>query len=68
MPWVAIKTGIAGPDGQETVLREYQCDWPGCAHTAEQVIGVVRHVAMVCAMCPEHAPLKQDGAPSTRAD
>jgi hypothetical protein len=60
MPWVAIKTGIVAADGQERVLREYLCDWPGgCANVAEHVVGVVTDVAAVCAVCREHATMLQ---------
>ena len=62
MPWVAIKTGIVAANGQETVLSEYLCDWPGCAHVAEHVVGVVRDVAMARAVCPEHAAMMQQPA------
>jgi hypothetical protein len=60
MPWVTIKTGIVGADGQETILREYQCDWPGCAHVAEHVVGVARDLAMACAACSEHLAMMQN--------
>jgi hypothetical protein len=58
MPWVTIKTGIVTADGQEGVLTEYLCDWPGgCANVAEHVLGAVTDVAMVCAVCREHAAM-----------
>jgi hypothetical protein len=65
MPWVAIKTGIIAADAQETILREYLCDWPDCAHVAEHLVGVARDVAMVCAMCPEHAEMIQNRGSSS---
>jgi len=68
MPWVAIKTGILAADGQETVLREYLCDWPGCVHVAEHLVGVVRDVSMARAMCAEHAAMMQNRSPDSRAD
>lgn len=55
MPRVTIRTGIVAADGQEEVLTEYLCDWPGCANTAEHVVGVVRDVALVSVLCPQHA-------------
>lgn len=68
MPWVTIKTDILEADGQEAVLREYLCDWPDCAHVAEHLVGVVRDVAMMRAVCPEHAAMTQNRAPNSKAD
>ena len=68
MPWVAIKTGIVAADGRETILREYLCDWPGCAHVAEQVVGVVRELAMARAVCREHAEMGPNHTPDSNAD
>jgi hypothetical protein len=68
MPWVAIRTGIVGADGKESVLREYLCDWPDCAHVAEHVVGVARDVNMTRAVCPEHAAGMQRRAPNSSAD
>jgi hypothetical protein len=67
MPWVAIKTGIVAPDGQETILTEYQCDWPACAHVAEHLVGVVRDVAMMRAVCSEHAAMTKNRESDSRA-
>jgi len=61
MPWVTIRTGHVAADGQETVLTEYLCDWPGCAHVAEQVVAAVRGVKMSVAVCPEHAAMMRSG-------
>ena len=55
MPWVTIRTGMISAGGQEHVLQEYLCDWPGCANVAVQVVGVSRDLAMVCAVCHAHA-------------
>jgi hypothetical protein len=55
MPLVMIKTGMAGADGQEVVLKEYLCDWPNCANVAEEVVGIVREIGQACVMCGEHA-------------
>ena len=68
MPWVAIKTGIVAADGQETILREYLCDWPSCAHVAEHLIGVVRDVAMMRGVCPEHAAMMQNRESDSRPE
>jgi len=57
MPWVTIRTGSVAADGRETVLTEYLCDWPDCAHVAEHVVSAVRAVAMSHALCPEHAAM-----------
>jgi hypothetical protein len=46
---------MIGADGQETVLTEYLCDWPGCANVAEHVLGAVRELGIVSAVCREHA-------------
>jgi hypothetical protein len=67
MPWVAIRTGVVAADGQETILREYLCDWPACAHVAEHLVGVVRDVAMARAVCPEHAAMMQNRPVQFRA-
>jgi hypothetical protein len=58
MPWVTIRTGIVAADGQETVLTEYLCDWPGCAHVAEHVVAAVRAAGVSFALCPEHAAMR----------
>ena len=68
MPWVTIKTGIAASDGQEAILTEYLCDWPDCAHVAEHTVGIVRDVAMMRAVCPEHTAITQDRASDSTAD
>jgi hypothetical protein len=60
MPWVTIKTGTMSANGEEQILREYLCDRPGCANVAEHVLGVVRDVAMMHAVCPEHAEVPKD--------
>lgn len=67
MPSVTIKTGIIGAD--EAVLREYLCDWSGgCANVAEHVVGAAPDVGLVCAVCPDHAPLLTGRASDSRAD
>ena len=68
MPWVTIKTGLAAADGDETVLREYLCDWPGgCANVAEHVMGVAPDVGIVCAVCREHAAALQKRTSSSQS-
>lgn len=61
MPWVTIKTGIASADGQETVLTEYLCDWPDCAHVAVHVVSAVRAAGLSFAVCAEHAAMMRSG-------
>ena len=68
MPWVSIKTGIVAQDGQEAVLREYHCDWPGCAHLAEHLVGVVRDMTLMRSMCPEHIAMMQARQSTSRSD
>ena len=66
MPWVTIRTGMKSADGQEQVLKEYLCDWPGCANVAEHVVGLARDLATVRAFCHEHAPMPTRPSPDSR--
>ena len=60
MPRVTIRTGFFAADGEEEILSEYLCDWPGCANMAEHVVGGAREVGAICVVCHEHAaPLKK---------
>ena len=68
MPRVTIKTGIIGPDGQEEVLAEYQCDWPDCPNVGEHVAGVVRELALAAVMCQAHAAMLQKRIPPRQPD
>jgi hypothetical protein len=43
-------------DGSEELLTEYLCDQPDCPHIATHVLGCVREVGVVAAVCDEHAP------------
>jgi hypothetical protein len=56
MPKVAIRTGCMGPDGEEEVLTEYICDWPGCANVAKHVLGYVKELGAAAVVCDDHAP------------
>lgn len=56
MPWVVIKTGLKTPDGNEEELREYICDFSGCANVATHVIGCVVELGQVAKVCAEHVP------------
>jgi hypothetical protein len=42
-------------------LSEFLCDWPGCPNVAVKVIGVVRELRLVAALCPEHAARVANG-------
>jgi hypothetical protein len=41
MPFVTIKTGFESAEGQEEVLTEYFCDWPGCPNVAVHPLGCI---------------------------
>jgi hypothetical protein len=55
MPRVTIKTGVIGPDGREEELSDYLCDAPGCPNVATEVVGCVKEVGLIVAVCLEHA-------------
>jgi len=54
MPQVTIKTGFLTATNEEEVLTDYLCDWPGCANVAVHVLGCVKEIASVAAVCEEH--------------
>jgi hypothetical protein len=56
IPQVTIKTGLTTPDGREELITEYLCDHQGCPNIASHVLGCVREVGIVSAVCDEHAP------------
>jgi hypothetical protein len=56
MPWVTIKTGFTEQNGQEEVLREYTCDHPGCPNFATQILGYIREIRAMAAVCDSHSP------------
>jgi hypothetical protein len=58
VPLVNIKLAV---DGREETLSEFLCDWPGCPNVAVKVIGVVRELRLVAALCPEHAARVANG-------
>jgi hypothetical protein len=68
MPRVTIKTGIVAADGQEEVLGEYLCDWPGCANVAEHMLGAVRELATTYVVCSEHAAMLKERGSKSRDD
>ena len=53
---MTIKTGLTTPDGREELLTEYLCDHPGCPNIATHVLGRVRELGLVSAVCDQHAP------------
>jgi len=55
MPQVTIRSGERDDEGREEVLTEYLCDWPDCPNVAVHVIGVVRELGMMSALCDQHA-------------
>jgi hypothetical protein len=56
MPTVVIKSGETRADGQEESLTDYLCDWPDCGNVAVHVLGAVRELGMMAAVCEEHVP------------
>ncbi len=59
IPQVKIKTGLTTPDGREELLTEYLCDHPGCPNIATHVLGYVRELGVVSAVCDDHASQPQ---------
>lgn len=59
MGQITIKTGLKTPDGREEELREYICDYPGCPNFATRVLGSLRELRLMTAVCEEHAPKLQ---------
>jgi hypothetical protein len=59
IPQVTINTGLKTPDGRDEILTEYLCDQPGCPNIAIHVLGCVREVGVVAAVCDEHAPKRR---------
>jgi hypothetical protein len=58
MPGVTLKSGCSGTDGKEEAITEYLCDWPdGCGEVATEVVGVIRELRAMCALCSEHYKL-----------
>jgi hypothetical protein len=55
MPQVTIKIAFDAPNHDPEVLSEYLCDWPGCANVAVHVLGCVKEIGAVAAVCDEHA-------------
>jgi hypothetical protein len=55
MSRVTIKTGLIGPDGREEELTEYMCDYPDCPNIATSVLGCIRDIRLMAAVCELHA-------------
>jgi hypothetical protein len=60
MPLVAIKTGFAGADGKEEILKEYLCDWPACPNPAVYTLGCITELRAIARVCEHHTPRSQD--------
>jgi hypothetical protein len=55
MSRVTIKTGLLDEDGREEELTEYMCDHPDCPNIATQVLGCLRELRLMAAVCEAHA-------------
>ena len=69
VPLFRIKTGFSGADGQEEVLTEYLCDWPGCANPAVHTLGCITSIRAMARVCEAHVPssLRQTRPPESNA-
>ena len=54
MPRVTLRASESA-DGKEDTVSEYLCDSPDCPHIAVHVVGVVRELRTVVAVCAYHA-------------
>jgi hypothetical protein len=59
MPLVAIRTGFIDTDGNEEILKEYVCDWPGCPNLAVHSLGCIPELRVMAIVCDEHRPKSQ---------
>jgi hypothetical protein len=59
MPRVTIRTGFETPDGNEEILSEYLCDWPGCANVAVRSLGCITEIRAMAAVCENHLPSRE---------
>jgi hypothetical protein len=55
MSRVTIKTGFIDADGREEELTEYLCDYPDCPNIATSVLGCIRELGQMAAVCEVHA-------------
>jgi hypothetical protein len=54
MPRVTLRARESA-DGKEDTVSEYLCDLPDCPNVAVHVVGVVRELRTVVAVCAYHA-------------
>jgi len=54
MPRVTLRAPESA-DGKEDTVSEYICDSPDCPNIAVHVVGVVRELRTVVAVCAYHA-------------
>jgi hypothetical protein len=54
MPRVTLRAPES-TDGKEDTVSEYLCDLPDCPNVAVHVVGVVRELRTVVAVCAYHA-------------
>jgi hypothetical protein len=54
MPRVTLRVPESA-DGKEDTVSEYICDSPDCPNVAVHVVGVVRELRTVVALCAYHA-------------
>jgi hypothetical protein len=54
MPRVTLRAGESA-DGKEDTVSEYICDSPDCPNVAVHIVGVVRELRTVVALCAYHA-------------
>ena len=54
MPRVTLRAPDSA-DGKEDTVSEYICDSPGCPNVAVHVVGVVRQLGTLVAVCADHA-------------
>jgi hypothetical protein len=54
MPRVTLRAHESA-DGKEDTVSEYICDSPDCPNVAVQVVGVVRELRSLVAVCAYHA-------------
>jgi len=61
MPRVTLRAGESA-DAKEDTVSEYICDSPDCPNVAVHVVGVVRELRTVVAVCAYHARMLAEGS------
>jgi hypothetical protein len=61
MPRVTLRAPESA-DGKEDTVSEYICDSPDCSNIAVHVVGVVRELRTVVAVCAYHARRLAEGS------